>query len=76
MIRNPRYVIAVQDLERSARYYRDVLGVRSQGDRRSGVRFFTRDQCVIMACECRETRRATKRYSRKTIRDQANRLTE
>jgi uncharacterized glyoxalase superfamily protein PhnB len=26
MLRNPRYVIAVHDLERSARYYRDVLG--------------------------------------------------
>ena len=26
MIRNPRYVIAVHDLDRSARYYQDVLG--------------------------------------------------
>jgi predicted enzyme related to lactoylglutathione lyase len=54
MIRNPRYVIAVQDLERSARYYQDVLGfeVRESGD--PGWRFFVRDQCVIMAGECRE----------------------
>ncbi len=52
MIRHPRYVIAVHDLERSARYYRDVLGfeVREIGD--PGWRFFLRDQCFIMAGEC------------------------
>jgi uncharacterized glyoxalase superfamily protein PhnB len=52
MIRNPKYVIAVHDLDRSARYYRDVLGfdVREIGD--PGWRFFVRDQCVIMAGEC------------------------
>ena len=52
MIRNFRYVIAVQDLERSARYYRDVMGfeVREIGD--PGWRFFVRDQCFIMAGEC------------------------
>jgi uncharacterized glyoxalase superfamily protein PhnB len=45
-------VIAVQDLERSARYYRDVLGfdVRATGD--PGWRFFVRDECFIMAGEC------------------------
>lgn len=34
MIRRMRYVIAVHDLERSARYYRDVLGfdVKEIGD--------------------------------------------
>lgn len=54
MIRNPRYVIAVHDLERSARYYRDVLGfeVIEIGD--PGWRFFIRDQCFIMAGECRD----------------------
>ena len=54
MIRRPRYVIAVHDLERSARYYRDVLGfeVREVGD--SGWRFFVRDACFIMAGECRD----------------------
>lgn len=53
MIRNPRYVIAVHDLEQSARYYRDVLGfeVREVGD--PGWRFFIRDQCFIMAGECK-----------------------
>ena len=52
MLRNPRYVIAVQDLGRSARYYRDVLrfDVKEVGD--PGWRFFVRDQCVIMAGEC------------------------
>lgn len=25
-MRNPRYVLAVPDLERSARFYRDILG--------------------------------------------------
>lgn len=52
MIRHPRYVIAVQDLERSARFYRDVLGfeVIEIGD--PGWRFFVRDQCFIMAGEC------------------------
>jgi catechol 2,3-dioxygenase-like lactoylglutathione lyase family enzyme len=54
VIRNPRYVIAVLDLERSARYYRDVLGfeVREIGD--PGWRFFIRDECFIMAGECRD----------------------
>ena len=53
-MRNPRYVIAVHDLERSAQYYRDVLGfeVRTPGD--SGWRFFVRGQCFIMAGECRD----------------------
>lgn len=52
MIRNPRYVIAVHDLERSASFYRDVLGfeVREIGD--PGWRFFLRDECFIMAGEC------------------------
>ena len=52
MIRNARHVIAVPDLERSARFYRDVLGfeVIEIGD--PGWRFFVRDQCFIMAGEC------------------------
>lgn len=52
MIRNPRFVIAVPDLERSARFYRDVLGfeVIEIGD--PGWRFFVRDRCTIMAGEC------------------------
>lgn len=52
MIRSARYVIAVHDLDRSARYYREVLGfeVRELGD--PGWRVFVRDACVIMAGEC------------------------
>ena len=54
MLRKPRYVIAVHDLERSARYYRDVLGfeVKAVGD--PGWRFFVRDECFIMAGECKD----------------------
>jgi predicted enzyme related to lactoylglutathione lyase len=54
MIQHPRYVIAVHDLERSAAYYRDVLGfeIRTVGD--PGWRFFVRDECFIMAGECRD----------------------
>lgn len=54
MIRSSRHVIAVQDLERSARYYREVLGfeVRTVGD--PGWRFLLRDGCFIMAGECRD----------------------
>jgi catechol 2,3-dioxygenase-like lactoylglutathione lyase family enzyme len=52
VLRNPRYVLAVPNLERSARYYHDVLGfeVREIGD--PGWRFFFRDQCWILAGEC------------------------
>lgn len=46
------FVLAVPDLERSARYYRDVLGfsIHEIGD--PGWRAFTRDACRIMAGEC------------------------
>lgn len=52
MIRHARHVLAVHDLDRSANYYRDVLGfeIRESGD--PGWRFFVRDQCFIMAGEC------------------------
>ena len=52
MIRNSRYVIAVHDLERSAKYYREMLGfeVREIGD--PGWRLFRKDDCFIMAGEC------------------------
>jgi uncharacterized glyoxalase superfamily protein PhnB len=54
MLRKPRYVIAVHDLERSARYYHDVLGfeVRTVAD--PGWRFFVRDECFVMAGECKD----------------------
>lgn len=51
-LEQPRYVLAVPDLARSAAYYRDVLGfeVREMGD--PGWRWFQRDGCVIMAGHC------------------------
>jgi len=52
VLRSPRYVIAVPDLESSARFYRDILGfeVSEIGD--PGWRFFIRGDCFIMAGEC------------------------
>lgn len=52
MIRNHMYVLAVPDLERSAAFYRDVLGfaVHEMGD--PGWRMFERDGCRIMAGAC------------------------
>ena len=46
------FVLAVPDLERSAAFYRDVLGfeVREIGD--PGWRVFVRDGCRIMAGAC------------------------
>jgi predicted enzyme related to lactoylglutathione lyase len=46
------HVIAVPDLERSAAFYRDVLGfeIRDMGD--PGWRMFVRDACRIMAGHC------------------------
>lgn len=54
VIRHPRHVIAVHDLARSAAFYRDVLGfeVREIGD--PGWRFLLKDDCFIMAGECRD----------------------
>ncbi len=47
-------MIAVHDLERSARYYRDVLGFEVRAVSDPGWRFFVRDECFIMAGECRD----------------------
>ena len=54
MIHKTRFVLAVHDLERSAQFYRDVLGfeIKEVGD--PGWRFFEKDRCVIMAGECRD----------------------
>ena len=54
MITGTMYVLAVPDLERSAAFYRDVLGfeVRDLGD--PGWRMFVKDSCRIMAGECPE----------------------
>ena len=49
------YVLAVQNLQVSANYYRDVLGftVREIGD--DGWRIFEREGCQIMAGHCPES---------------------
>ncbi len=48
-----RFVIAVPDLERSAAYYRDVLGFEVQGlGDDPGWRVYERGACTIMAGEC------------------------
>ena len=51
-IRRVMFVLAVPDLERSGRFYRDVLGfeIREIGD--PGWRMFVRDECRIMAGRC------------------------
>lgn len=51
-MKRPRYVIAVPDLQASARYYRDVLGfeIHEIGD--PGWRFYQNGDCLIMAGEC------------------------
>jgi catechol 2,3-dioxygenase-like lactoylglutathione lyase family enzyme len=54
MIRHCRYVLAVPNLQRSADYYRDVLGFEVLQIPDSGWRFFRCDDCVIMAGECRD----------------------
>jgi uncharacterized glyoxalase superfamily protein PhnB len=53
MIRRCRYVIAVPDLRRSAEYYRDVLRFEVI-ELSEGWRIFQRDECTIMAGECRD----------------------
>ncbi len=59
MIQEYMYVIAVQDLQASAKYYRDVLGftIREIGD--DGWRIFQRDGCRIMAGHCPDALSAT-----------------
>ena len=54
MIRSALFVLAVPDLQRSAEYYRDVLGFEIQEMGDPGWRFFVRDGCRIMAGECRD----------------------
>ncbi|MBT2325871.1 VOC family protein [Variovorax paradoxus] len=52
MLKQPRFVIAVQDLACSAAYYRDVLGFSIGWNDVPGWRLYTRDACTIMAGEC------------------------
>jgi predicted enzyme related to lactoylglutathione lyase len=52
MVQHAAFVIAVPDLERSAAFYRDVLGftVEEMGD--PGWRVYVAGACRIMAGEC------------------------
>jgi predicted enzyme related to lactoylglutathione lyase len=52
MIRAHRYVLAVPDLERSAAFYRDVLGFTVHAISDPGWLFFAKDECLIMAGAC------------------------
>ena len=52
MLQNPKYVLAVASLDRSAAFYRDVLGFRICEIGDPGWRMFERDACVILAGEC------------------------
>jgi predicted enzyme related to lactoylglutathione lyase len=52
MIRAHHYVLAVPDLERSAAFYRDVLGFTVHTISDPGWRFFVKDECQIMAGAC------------------------
>ncbi len=49
-----RSVLAVQDLERSARYYIDVLGFVEDDIHSPGWRFLSRDAFHVMLGECRD----------------------
>jgi uncharacterized glyoxalase superfamily protein PhnB len=46
------FVIAVPDLQRSAAFYRDVLGFEIQNIGDPGWLMYVRDSCRIMAGEC------------------------
>ena len=48
------FVIAVPDLQKSAAFYRDVLGFAVQAIPDPGWLFFTCGDCTIMAGECPE----------------------
>ena len=54
MINNSMFVLAVQDLQKSGAFYRDVLGfqIHEMGD--PGWRLYERDHCKIMVGECRD----------------------
>ena len=50
--RNPRFVIAVPNLQISAAFYRDVLGFTIHSISDPGWLFYTSGDCTIMAGEC------------------------
>ena len=54
------FVIAVHDLDKSTRFYRDVLGFDVEPDGDEGWRVFASDGCRIMAGRCPESMPASK----------------
>jgi uncharacterized glyoxalase superfamily protein PhnB len=54
VLRRTSYVIAVHDLQRTSRFYRDSLGFEVRELGHPGWRLLVRDACVIMAGECRD----------------------
>jgi predicted enzyme related to lactoylglutathione lyase len=53
-ISKTRFVIAVPDLQESAKFYKDVLGFAIHSIPDPGWRFYTLGNCTIMAGECRD----------------------
>jgi predicted enzyme related to lactoylglutathione lyase len=51
-ITHHRFVIAVPDLQKSAAFYRDVLGFTIHSISDPGWLFYTSGDCMIMAGEC------------------------
>lgn len=54
MIEQTYFVLAVPDFETSIPFYRDALGFQIQEMGDPGWRMYVRDQCRIMAGECRD----------------------
>jgi predicted enzyme related to lactoylglutathione lyase len=54
MITKCRYVLAVLDLEKSAKFYSEVLGFDVHLIDDPGWRFVQRDNCMLMLGECRD----------------------
>ena len=52
-LKKTRFVIAVPDLKISSQFYRDVLGFTIHAIPDPGWLFYERENCVIMAGECR-----------------------
>ena len=52
MIQQTIHVLAVLDLEKSAAYYRDVLGFTIEDIGDPGWRMYRKDRCRIMAGHC------------------------
>ena len=54
MIKSSMFVLAVLNLEASAKFYRDILGFEIHDLGEPGWRMYVKDDCHIMAGECPE----------------------